>query len=585
MAETKKAPKGTVKKLTRVLRPYRGRLLFSLLCSAVNAGLSLYIPLLFGRCIDLIAGRGNVDLAGVRHKLLVCGALIFVSAAGAYLAAAENNRVVAGVTRDLRNEAFGRIQILPLSYLDSHPAGDTLSRVVNDVDRFADGLLLGFTQFFSGVITIAGTLALLFALCWQVALTVVLLTPLSLVTAHFIAHRSFKYFQRQAAARGSLTAITEETVGNLKTVKAFGQEENAARKFGGVNAELKGASLKAIFISSLTNPGTRFVNALVYAGVALTGALSVLGALGGAPLTVGLLVSALGFANQYTKPFNEISSVFAEMQNALTCFARVRELAEAPAEPPDPPQAAAIGRAEGDVELRDVAFSYDKAKEFIKGFDLRVKKGQKAAIVGATGCGKTTVINLLMRFYEIDGGAILLDGRDVRDITKASLRANVGMVLQDTWLKNATVRENLLEGCAGATDEQMIAAAKRTHAHAFIKRLPQGYDTVLGEDGGALSQGQKQLLCITRAMLADPNILILDEATSSIDLATEIKVQKAFDELTVGRTCFIVAHRLSTVMHCDVIAVMDGGKIVERGTHAELLAKGGYYARLWASRA
>ena len=585
MAETKKAPKGTVKKLARVLRPYRGRLLFSLLCSAVNAGLSLYIPLLFGRCIDLIAGQGNVDIAGVKHKLLVCGALIFVSAAGAYLAAAENNRVVAGVTRDLRNEAFRRIQILPLSYLDSHPAGDTLSRVVNDVDRFADGLLLGFTQFFSGVITIAGTLALLFALCWQVALTVVLLTPLSLVTAHLIAHRSFKYFQRQAAARGSLTAITEETVGSLKTVKAFGQEENAARKFGGVNTELKGASLKAIFISSLTNPGTRFVNALVYAGVALTGALSVLGALGGAPLTVGLLVSALGFANQYTKPFNEISSVFAEMQNALTCFARVREFAEAPAEAPDPPQAAAIGRAEGDVELRDVAFSYDKSKEFIKGFNLQVKKGQKAAIVGATGCGKTTVINLLMRFYEIDGGAILLDGRDVRDITKASLRANVGMVLQDTWLKNATVRENLLEGCPDATDEQMVSAAKRTHAHSFIKRLPQGYNTVLGEDGGALSQGQKQLLCITRAMLADPNILILDEATSSIDLATEIKVQKAFDELTVGRTCFIVAHRLSTVMHCDVIAVMDGGKIVERGTHAELLAKGGYYAKLWASRA
>ena len=579
----KKAPRGTVKKLLRALRPYRGRLLFSLLCSAVNAGLSLYIPLLFGRCIDLIVGPHNVDTQGVKNKLLLSGALILISALGAYLAAAENNRVTQSVIRDLRNGAFRKIQILPLSYLDSHPSGDTLSRVVNDVDRFADGLLLGFTQFFSGVITIAGTLALLFSLSWQVALTVVLLTPLSLVTAHLIAHRSFRYFQRQASIRGSLTALTEETVGNLKTVKAFGQEENAGRRFDEVNGELKSASLKAIFISSISNPGTRFVNALVYAGVAITGAFSVLGVLGGG-LTVGLLVSALGLANQYTKPFNEISSVFAEMQNALTCFSRVRELTDAPAEPPDPPEAADIGRAQGNVELKDVAFSYDKSREFIKGFDLSVREGQKAAIVGTTGCGKTTVINLLMRFYEIDGGEILLDGTDIRSITKKSLRGNVGMVLQDTWLKNASVRENLLEGRPDASDEEMIAAAKRTHAHSFIKRLPQGYDTVLGEDGGSLSQGQKQLLCITRAMLADPNILILDEATSSIDLATEIKVQKAFDELTAGRTCFIVAHRLSTVMHCDVIAVMDGGKIVEKGTHEALLAQGGYYAKLWASR-
>jgi ATP-binding cassette subfamily B protein len=572
-----------VKKLARYLGAYKGRLLFSLLCSAVNAGLSLCIPLLFGRCIDLIAVPGGVDLPGVKQKLLLSAGLIFVSALGAYLAAVENNRVTAGVVRDLRMAAFARLQVLPLAYLDTHASGETLSRVVNDVDRFADGLLMGFTQFFSGVITIAGTLALLFALSWQVALTVVVLTPLSLVTAHFIAHRSARYFRRQAAVRGELTAVTEETVGSLKTVKAFGQEKNAREKFGGVNRALQGVSLKAIFISSVTNPGTRFVNALVYAGVALTGALSVLGVLGGG-LTVGLLTSALGFANQYTKPFNEISSVFAEMQNSLTCAARVLELIAVPAEPPEREGAAAIGRAEGSVEIRDMAFSYTPDRDFIKGFNLSVKKGQKAAIVGATGCGKTTVINLLMRFYEISGGAILLDGRDIRDITKKSLRENVGMVLQDTWLKNASVRENLLEGRPEASDEEMIAAAKRTHAHSFIKRLPQGYDTLLGEDGGALSQGQKQLLCITRAMLADPNILILDEATSSIDLATEIKVQKAFDELTAGRTCFIVAHRLSTIMHCDVIAVMDGGKIVESGTHEELLARGGAYARLWTSR-
>ena len=585
MAEKKKqkAPKGTVKKMARFLRPYRGRLTLSLICSAVNAGLSLYIPLLFGRCIDLIAGPGSVDAAGVKQKLLYSGCLILVSAAGAYLAAVENNRVTAAVTKDLRNAAFRKIQILPLAYLDTHPSGDTLSRVVNDVDRFADGLLLGFTQFFSGVITIIGTLALLFSISWQVALTVVVLTPLSLVTAHLIAHRSFRYFRQQAADRGALTAVTEESIGNLKTLKAFGQEANAGRKFGAVNGALKAASLKAIFISSLSNPGTRFVNALVYAGVALTGALGVLGVLGSG-LTVGLLTSALGFANQYTKPFNEISSVFAEMQNALTCFARVSELIDAPAEAKDPETAVEIGPAKGDVALRDVAFSYDKSREFIKGFNLRAAPGQKVALVGTTGCGKTTVINLLMRFYEVDGGAILLDGRDIRNITKKSLRGNVGMVLQDTWLRNATVRENLTEGCQDASDEEMIAAAKRTHAHSFIKRLPQGYDTVLGEDGGALSQGQKQLLCITRAMLADPNILILDEATSSIDLATEIKVQRAFDRLMEGRTCFIVAHRLSTVMHCDVIAVMDGGRVTEQGTHAELLAKGGFYAHLWASR-
>ena len=411
----------------------------------------------------------------------------------------------------------------------------------------------------------------------------VLLTPLSLLTARLIAQHSYKYFQRQASIRGRLTSLTEETVSNLKTVKAFGREANACAAFGEINAGLKEASLKAIFISSISNPGTRFVNALVYAGVALTGALNVMGVLGGG-MTVGLLTAALGYANQYTKPFNEISSVFAEMQNALTCAARVLALIDTPAEPPEKETARDLGRAEGAVAFSDMAFSYNKEKEFIKHFDLRVEKGQRAAIVGTTGCGKTTVINLLMRFYEIDGGSITLDGIDVREITKQSLRSNIGMVLQDTWLKNATVRENLTEGAPDATQEQIVAAAKRTHAHSFIKKLPRGYDTVLGEDGGMLSQGQKQLLCITRAMLADPNILILDEATSSIDLATEIKVQKAFRELMEGRTCLIVAHRLSTVRDCDVIAVMDNGHIVEQGTHEELLAENGMYAKLWKSR-
>ncbi|MBQ7637623.1 MAG: ABC transporter ATP-binding protein, partial [Clostridia bacterium] len=446
-------------------------------------------------------------------------------------------------------------------------------------DRFTDGLLLGFSQFFPGVVTIIGTLILLFIISGKVALTVLLLTPVSLIAARLIANGSYKHFKRQAEISGGLTALTEEDIGSLKTLKAFGQEQNEQNKFEKINSSLKSASLKAIFISSITNPATRFVNALVYAGVALTGALGVIGH----TLTVGLLTSALGFANQYTKPFNEISSVLAELQNSLSCAARVLELLNAQEEEPDGINAAVTEKAAGDVDIEDVAFSYDKTKEFIKNFSLSVKKGQKAAIVGTTGCGKTTVINLLMRFYDVDGGCIKLDGTNVRDIKKSSLRANIGMVLQDTWLRSATVRENLLEGNPDATEEQMIEAAKKTHAHSFIKRLPQKYDTVLGEDGGSLSQGQKQLLCITRAMLADPNILILDEATSSIDLATEIKVQRAFDELTKGRTCIIVAHRLSTVMNCDIIAVMDKGRIVESGTHDELLTRNEIYAGMWRS--
>jgi len=572
-----KAPKGTVKGIVKFLSAYKIRLILSFFCSAVNAGLSLYIPLLFGRSIDLITGEGQVDFDGIKGRLALCAALIVVSAAGAYFAAYENNKIISSLTRDIRRSAFHKLQVLPLSYLDSHPSGDTLSRIVNDVDRFADGLLLGFTQFFPGVITIIGTLILLFSISWKVALSVLLVTPLSLVAARFIANGSYKHFKRQAQISGELTALTEEDVSSLKTLKAFGQEQAEQDKFGKINSYLKTASLKAVFISSVTNPATRFVNALVYAAVALTGAFGVIGN----TLTVGLLTSVLGYANQYTKPFNEISSVLAELQNSLTCASRVLELLEEAEEQPDAENAIETENAQGSIRIENISFSYDKTKEFIKNFSLNVNKGQKAAIVGTTGCGKTTVINLLMRFYDVDDGRITLDGTDIRDIKKSSLRGNVGMVLQDTWLKNATVKENLLEGSKNATDEQMIAAAKKTHAHSFINKLPQKYDTVLGEDGGSLSQGQKQLLCITRAMIADPNILILDEATSSIDLATEIKVQRAFDELTKGRTCFIVAHRLSTVMNCDIIAVMDGGKIVESGTHEELLRAGGCYAQMW----
>ena len=582
MAKAKKAPKGTVKKLLPYLGAYKGRLALSLLFSGVGAGLTVAIPLLFGICIDLLLGAGNVNIAEVGKTLTVCAVLVLLSALGSYGAAAANHRVICGITKDLRERAYRQLHVLPLKALDAHPAGDTLSRVVNDVDRFADGLLLGFSQFFPGVITILGTLTLMFVYCWQVALAVVLLTPLSLVSAHMIAKHTHRYFLRQTEMRGELTAFANETVTALKTVKAFGREDAAGQTFAGVSASLKQAALKAIFLSSLTNPCTRFVNALVYAAVALTGALSVLGVIGG-NLTVGLLTAMLGYANQYTKPFNEISSVFAEMQNALSCAARVISLIEAEPEPPEAEDARTITEPGGEIRLEHVDFSYTDAP-FIRDLSLAVRPGQKAALVGTTGCGKTTLINLIMRFYEVDGGAVTLDGTDIRSITKKSLRSNIGMVLQDTWLKSATVRENLCTGNETATDEEMVSAAKRTHAHSFIKKLPRGYDTVLGEDGGGLSQGQKQLLCITRAMLSNPELLILDEATSSIDLATEIKVQKAFDELTKGRTCVIVAHRLSTVMHCDLIAVMDAGRIVETGTHAELLQKGGAYARLWASR-
>lgn len=582
-APKEKAPKGTVKKVLRLLRPYRLRLALSLLCAAGNVACTLLIPLLFGRAVDLIAGPGQVDLIGIKKELLLVLAGIAVCALCAWCMARLNCSVAYGAVRDLRARAFAHINVLPFSYLDSHPTGETLSRVITDADQFCDGLLLGFTQFFTGVLTIAGTLALLIRLHWLVAAAVVLLTPLSLFAARRIARRSYRFFREQSVLRAEQTAGIEEITGNLKTVKAFAREREEQARFDATNDKLSAAALKAIFVSSTSNPVTRFVNALVYAAVALTGALCVLGRFGGG-LTVGMLAAALSFANQYTKPFNEISAVFAELQNSLCCFSRVTALTEEEPEPPDAPDAGELLSAAGLVDIENAAFSYDKSGSLIEGFNLHVSPGQTVAIVGPTGCGKTTLINLLLRFYDVDAGCIRLEGRDIRDLTRRSLRSAYGMVLQETWLKGGTVRENICMGKPEADDEEMVAAAKRTHAHGFISRLPQGYDTVLGEDGGALSQGQKQLLCITRVMLASPPILILDEATSSIDLRTEIRVQKAFRRLMEGRTAFVVAHRLSTIMHADTIVVMNAGKIVEQGSHRELLEKGGFYADLWNSQ-
>ena len=578
-----KAPKGTVKKVLALLSRYRGRLLLSLLFAALNVAFTLAIPLLFGQAVDLIAGPDSVDLPGVLGKLAVCLILIALCALAAWAMARINNAVTCNTVRDLRDRAFAKINVLPFSYLDSHPTGETLSRVVNDADQFAEGLLLGFSQFFTGVLTIGGTLLLLIRLHPLIAAAVALLTPLSLFAARFIARRSYRYFRARTGLRAEQTAQIEEITGNLKTVRAFGRSKAEQKTFDEGNDRLAGATLKAIFVSSVTNPATRFVNALVYAAVALAGAFCVLGKFGGG-LTVGMLATALSFANQYTKPFNEISAVFAELQNSLCCAARVLELIDAPAETPDPPDAVVPANVEGRMELKDVSFSYDKSKTLLEHVNVSVRPGQTVAIVGPTGCGKTTLINLLMRFYDPDAGEICLDGNEIRTLTRAGLRAACGMVLQETWLKNATVRDNICMGKPDATEEEMIAAAKKAHAHAFISRLPQGYDTVLGEEGGALSQGQKQLLCITRVMLSAPPILLLDEATSSIDLRTEIRVQKAFARLMENRTCFVVAHRLSTIMHADLILVMNEGNIVEQGTHAELLEKGGFYAELWNSQ-
>ena len=581
-AKAKLTPEQRKATLTRVLhkiRPYSLFVVCSLIVAAVSVAAQLYIPILCGDAIDLMLGKGNVDFAGV-GRIIVEVLVVAVAAAFAqWLLSVCNNRITFSVSRDLRNEALRKIQTLPLSYLDSHPSGDIVSRMVADVDTFADGLLMGFTQLFSGVLTILGTL--LFMLSENVAITlvVVCITPLSLLVASFLAKRSYKYFQGQSSVRGEQTALVNEMIEGQKVVQAFGHEVESLDAFDEVNGRLQDVSLKAIFFSSMTNPATRFVNNIVYAGVGLVGALYAVR--GG--ITIGQLSVFLNYANQYTKPFNEISGVVTELQNALACAARVFELLDADDQIPEAENAAVL-QPDGHVQLEDVSFRYLPDRPLIEGLSLDVKPGQRIAIVGPTGCGKTTLINLLMRFYDVNGGAIKVSGTDIRSVTRASLRGSYGMVLQDTWLRAGTVRENIAYGKPDATLDEVVAAAKAAHADSFIRRLPEGYDTVIAEDGGNISQGQKQLLCIARVMLCLPPMLILDEATSSIDTRTEVRIQKAFARMMQGRTSFIVAHRLSTIREADVILVMKDGHIVEQGNHDELLAAGGFYAKLYNSQ-
>ena len=583
--QREKAERGTVKKVLHLLRPYRVLVALAILCSAVIVALTLYVPVLIGRTIDLIIGPGQVDMPGILRLLLRIGWIVAVTATVQWVVNTINNRITYQVVRDVRDTAFRHLQILPLRYIDAHPVGGVVSRIIADVDQFADGLLMGFTQLFTGAVTILGTLVFMISIRPSIAAVVVLLTPLSFVVARFIATHTYSYFKLQSETRGEQTAFIDEMLGGQKVVKAFGQEQECVERFDEINGRLAKCSLKAIFYSSLTNPCTRFVNNVVYAGVALSGALLCVATAGAAvPFTVGSLSALLSYANQYTKPFNEISGVVTELQNALACASRVFKLIAEPAQIPDDEDARILKTAEGTVELQDVAFSYTQDRKLIEDLNLQVHPGQRVAIVGPTGCGKTTLINLLMRFYDVDRGSISVEGTDIRHITRRSLRANYGMVLQETWLKAGTVRENLIMGKPDATDDEITAAAKAAHAHGFIKRLPQGYDTVIGEDGGSLSQGQKQLLCIARIMLCLPPMLILDEATSSIDTRTEIRIQQAFDAMMAGRTTFVVAHRLSTIREADVILVMRDGHIVEMGNHEELLKKNGFYAKLYNSQ-
>lgn len=572
--------KEIIKKVLDYIGKYKIFLLLSIILAAISVALTLYIPILTGNAVDCILGPGQVDFAGILVILKKMAVIILLTAIVQWLMNACNNKITYQVIRDVRDEAFRKLEILPLKYIDSHAHGDIVSRIIADVDQFSDGLLMGFTQLFTGVITIIGTLLFMISINVTTTLIVVVLTPLSFFIASFIAKRTFKMSKLQSETRGEQTALIDEMIGNEKVVKAFSREEKVIEQFDEVNNRLEKASVKAIFFSSLTNPCTRFVNSLVYAGVGIVGAfLAIRGR-----ISVGQLSSFLSYANQYTKPFNEISGVVTELQNAIACAGRIFEFIEEEPQIPDAEDAIVLKQPKGKIDIQDVAFSYTEDQKLITDLNLHVKPGQRVAIVGPTGCGKTTVINLLMRFYDVNKGSIQVDGVDIRKLTRDSLRKGYGMVLQETWLKSGTIKDNIIMGKPDATMEEVIAAAKASHAHSFIKRLPNGYDTVISEDGGSLSQGQKQLLCITRVMLCLPPILILDEATSSIDTRTEIKIQKAFATLMEGRTSFIVAHRLSTIREADIILVMKDGNIIEQGNHETLLAKGGFYAGLYQSQ-
>lgn len=578
--DSQKTSSQTVKKVIIRIKKYWVFLILSIIMATITVASSLYVPILVGNAIDYIIGPSNVNFRLIAQILAEIGVVIVITALSQWIMNICNNKITYHVTRDIRDEAIEKIEHLPLKYIDGHSYGEIVSRVIADVDQFADGLLMGFTQFFSGVMTILGTLGFMLSINVKITLVVVLITPVSFFVASFIAKRTYKMFKLQSETRGEQTALIDEMIGGQKVVSAYCHEEEAVRQFDEINDRLQKYSLNAIFFSSITNPSTRFVNSLVYAGVAVTGAISAIYG----RLTVGQLSCFLSYANQYTKPFNEISGVVTELQNAIACASRVFELIEEEPEAAEISNAVNLENVDGRVDLNDVEFSYVPDKKLIEDFNLHVKKGQKIAIVGPTGCGKTTIINLLMRFYDVNSGSIDVSGVDIRELTRRSLRAGYGMVLQDTWLKSGTIRENIIMGRPDATDEEIIEAAKAAHSHGFIKRLPNGYDTVIGEDGGSLSQGQKQLLCITRVMLCHPPMLILDEATSSIDTRTEIKIQNAFNKLMEGRTSFIVAHRLSTIQSADVILVMKDGHIIEQGNHEELLAKNGFYKKLYESQ-
>lgn len=570
----------TLKRVLSYIKKYRVSVIFSIVLATVTVALTLYVPVLTGQAVDCILGPGQVDYQMLVQILLKIAVIVLITAAAQWLMNHINNQITYKVVKDIRTKAFNHLEVLPLSYLDRHLAGDVVSRIIADIDQFSEGLLLGFTQLFTGVMTILGTLLFMLSINPLITLVVVVITPVSFLVASFIAKRTFTMFQKQSEARGEMTSLIEESLGNLKVVQAFGHEAKSQEQFQAINRKMSDYSLRATFFSSITNPATRFVNGLVYAGVGTAGAYGVIRGF----LTVGQLSSFLNYANQYTKPFNEISGVVTELQNALASASRVFALMDEPAIPADDPDAAVLKDVRGQVSLEHVDFSYAPDTSLIEDLNLSVKPGQRIALVGPTGCGKTTVINLLMRFYDVNSGAIQVDGCDIRKVTRGSLRGSYGMVLQETWLKSGTIRENIAYGRPNASLEEVIAAAKEAHAHSFIKRMPKGYDTEISEDGGNLSQGQKQLLCIARVMLCLPPMLILDEATSSIDTRTEILIQKAFSKMMEGRTSFIVAHRLSTIREADMILVMRDGHIIEQGTHEDLLAKGGFYAELYNSQ-